>query len=111
MDVLKKVAEISTYPLFQNIDPINIKIDEKSYKIILINCIGFVTPNNINLIFNNANGYIKKTNGYLTLVPTCESTDKLKKYKKIEKKLKILLNKLINNSDDYQEKYMTIIFS
>ena len=73
----------------KNFDPNNIKIDEKSYKDILISWIGYVTIkdseyvkiNNVNplyLIFNKVNGYFEEINGnkYLTLVPTNESKEK-----------------------------------
>ena len=69
--------------IMKNFDPNNIKIDEKSYKSIIICSIGYVTIkdwkyvkiNSINrlyLIFNKINGYFEEINGnkYLTLVPT-----------------------------------------
>ena len=81
-----------TYYFFDDIinikifDPINIKIDEKLYKNILIYYTGYVTikylkyvkVNNVNplyLIFIKVNGYFKKINKnkYLTLVPTNEN--------------------------------------
>ena len=68
----------------------NIKIDEKSYKNVLINYNGYVTIKdseyvNINrmsplyLIFNKVNGYFEEINKskYLTLVPTNESKEKI----------------------------------
>ena len=71
----------------KNFDPHNIKIDEKSYKNILIYYIGYVTIkdskyvkiNSVNplyLIFSKVNGYFEEINGnkYLTLVPTNENT-------------------------------------
>ena len=64
----------------------NIKIGEKSYKNILIYCIGYVTIkdlkyvkiNSVNplyLIFKKLNGYFEEINGnkYLMLVPTNKS--------------------------------------
>ena len=70
----------------KNFDPSNIKLDEKSYKNILIYYIGYVaikyskyvkiySVNLLYLIFNKVNGYFEKINGnkYLTLVPTNES--------------------------------------
>ena len=70
----------------KDFDPNNIKIDEKSYKHILIYYIGYVTikhwkyikVNSVNplyLIFNKVNGYFEEINGnkYSTLVPTNES--------------------------------------
>ena len=70
----------------KNFDPINIKIDEKLYKNILIYYTGYVTIknskyvkiNNVNplyLIFIKVNRYFEKINKnkYLTLVPTNEN--------------------------------------
>ena len=67
----------------ENFDLNNIKIDEKSYKNILIYYIGCVTikdskyikiysVNPLHLIFRNVNGYFEEINKskYLTLVPT-----------------------------------------
>ena len=88
-----------TYYFFNNIininnfDPNNIKIDEKSYKNILIYYIGYVTIkdskdvkiNSINifsnLIFSKLNGYFEEINKskYLMLVPTNESKEKIEK--------------------------------
>ena len=74
----------------EEIDPNNIKIDEKSYKNILIYNIVYVTikkdlkiysANPLYLIFNKVNRYFEEINGnkYLTLVPTNESKEKIKK--------------------------------
>ena len=70
-----------------------IKIDEKSYKNILVYYIGYVTikdskyikfdrVNLLYVIFSKVNGYFEENNEnkYLTLVPTNESKEKLKKY-------------------------------
>ena len=88
----------STYYFFDGIisikhfDSYNIKIDENSYKNILIYYIGYVTikdskyvkinsVNHLYLIFNKVNGYFEEINKskYLTLVPTNESKEKIKK--------------------------------
>ena len=69
----------------------NIKLDEKSYKNILIYYIGYVTikdskyvkiytVNPLYLIFSKMNGYF---NEYLTLVPTNEGKEKIKKYEEL----------------------------
>ena len=77
-----------TYSFFNNminikkLDPNKIKIDENSYKNILIYQIGYVTIKNLRyieinsvnplcLIIDKINGYIEESNGdkYLTLVP------------------------------------------
>ena len=72
-------------------DPNNIKIDEKSYKKILIYYIRYMTikdskyvkiniVNPLYLIFNKVDGYFEKINGYryLMLVPTKENKEKIK---------------------------------
>ena len=77
----------------KNFDPNNIKIDEKSYRDILICYIRFVTIKDLKhvkinrvsplyLIFNKVNGYFEEINEnkYLTLVPTNESKEKIRKY-------------------------------
>ena len=91
-------TKIRTYYFFddiiniENFDPSNIKIDEKSCKDILIYYIGYRTIRNskyvkinsanpLYLIFGNDNGYLEEINGniYLTLVPTNQSKEKIKK--------------------------------
>ena len=78
----------------KNFDPNNIKIDEKSYKNILIYYIGHVTikkyltvysVNSLHLIFRYVNGYFEEINGnkYLRLVPTNESKEKIKRYEEL----------------------------
>ena len=77
----------------ENFDPNNIKIDEKSIFIkftLFINYIGHVTikeyvksyrVNPLYFIFRYVNGYFEEINRYkyLTLVPTNESKEKIKK--------------------------------
>ena len=93
MKTSNKVKDITiknrTYYFFneiisiENFDVNNIKIDEKSYKNILIYCIGYVkikkeikiySVNPLYLIFTNANGYFEEINEnkYLILVPVNE---------------------------------------
>ena len=80
----------------KNFDSNNIKIDEKSYKNILIYYIEYMMTkdlayakiNSVNplyLIFNKVNGYFEEINEnkYLMLVPTNESKEKIKKYKEL----------------------------
>ena len=75
-----------------NFDPNNFKIDEKSCKNVLIYYVGYVTIKDLKsvrinsvsplyLVINKVNGYFKEINGnkYLTLVPTNESKEKIKK--------------------------------
>ena len=77
----------------KNFDPNKIKIDEKSYKNILLYYIWYVTTkgsnyvkiNSVNpfyLIINKVNGYFKEIdrNKCLSLVPTNESKEIIKKY-------------------------------
>ena len=42
------------------------------------------------------------------LAPTNESREKLKKFEEIWSKIKDLIGSITKNSDDYDEKYMTI---
>ena len=80
----------------KDFDPNYIKIDEKSYKNILIYYIGHVTikdlkyvninsVNPLHLIFSIVNGYFEEINKskYLTLVPTNESKEIIKKYEEL----------------------------
>ena len=64
------------------------------------------------LIFNKTNGYFEEINGnrYLTLVPTDESEDKIKKYEELEVKIRDLIRSVTKKSDDYDKKYMRIKF-
>ena len=48
---------------FKNLDPKNIKVNEKIYKNILIYCTGYVQPNSVRplyIIISNVNGLILK---------------------------------------------------
>ena len=105
----------------ENFDPNNVKIDEKSYKNILIHYIWYVTikgyvktssVNSLYLTFRYGNVYFKEINGnkYLSLVPTNESKEKIKKYEELWSKIKDLVRSITKNSDCYEEKYMKIKF-
>ena len=76
----------------KDFDPNNIKVDEKSYKNIIIYYIACVTiedskyekinsVNYLSLMFNKVNRYLEEINGnkYFTLVPANESKEKIKK--------------------------------
>ena len=69
--------------------------------------------NPLHLIFNRVNGYFEEINKskYLTLVPTNESKEKIKKYKELWSKIRDLIRSMIKNSDDYHKKYMKIKFN
>ena len=105
----------------KNFDSNNIKIDEKSYKNLLIYYTGYVTirnseyvkinsVNRLYLIFNKVNGYFEKINRNkcLTLVPTNESKEKIKKYKELWIKIRDLIRSIKKNLDDYDKSYMKI---
>ena len=102
---------------------INIKIDEKSYKNVVIYNIGYViiknskyvkinSVNPLHLIFSKVNGYFEEINKnkYLTLVPTNESKEIIKKYEELWSKIRDLIKSITKTSGDYDEKYMKIKF-
>ena len=106
----------------ENFDPNNKNIDEKSYKNVLIYYIGYVTikeyvkiygVNSLHLIFRYVNGYFEEVNGnkYLTLAPTNESKEKLKKYEKIWVKIRDLIISKTKNSNDQDKKFMKMKFN
>ena len=111
-----------TYYFFNDIiniedfDPDNIKIAGNSCKNICIYYIGYVTiekglkiysAKTLYLIFGETNGYFEviNENRYLTLVPTNESKEKIKKYEKICIKIKDLIRSRTKNVDNYDEKF------
>ena len=59
------------------------------------------------LIFRCVNGYFEEINGteYLTLVPTNESKEKIKKNEELFIKIRDLIRSINKNSDDYDEKF------
>ena len=65
------------------------------------------------LIFTNVNEYFEEINGnkYLSLVPTNESKEKLKKYEELWSKIRYLIRSITKNSDEYDEKNMKIKFN
>ena len=60
------------------------------------------------LVFANMNGYFEEINGlkYLTLVPSHERKEKIKKYEKLWIKIRDLIRSITKNADDYDEKHM-----
>ena len=100
-----------------------IKIDERSYKNILIYYIGYVTTkdlkyvkiksvNPLYLAINKVNSYFEETNKskYLTLVPTNKSKEKVKKYEELWSKIRDLFRSITKKFDDYDEKHMKVKF-
>ena len=101
-----------------------IRINQKSYKNILIYYIGYKTikdwkyvkinsGNPLYFIINKVSGYFKEINRnkYLMLVPTNESKEIIKKYQELWSKIKDLIRSVTKNSDDFDEKYMEIKFN
>ena len=91
--------------IWKKFDPNKIKMNEKSYKNILIYYIEYAmikdsksvkinSVNSLYLIINKANKYFEviNENKYLTLVPTKESKYKIKKYEKLWSKIKDQFN-------------------
>ena len=58
------------------------------------------------------NGYSEEINKnkYLTLVPTNENKEIIKKYEELWSKIRDLIRSITKNSDDHDEKYMKIKF-
>ena len=76
----------------------------------------YIKDNRVNplyLIIKTVNGYFEERNGnkYLTLVPTNQSKDILKKYEELWNKTRGLIRSISNSSDNYDEKYMKIKFN
>ena len=76
----------------------------------------YVISNSVNplyFIFNEVNGYFEEINGNknLTLVPTNESKEEIKKYEELWIKIRDLIMLITKNSDDCDEKYMKIKFN
>ena len=57
------------------------------------------------LIFGKVNEYFEEINGnkYLTLVPTNESKEKIKRYGELWSKIKDLIRSITKNSDDFDK--------
>ena len=63
-------------------------------------------------MFNKINGYFEENNGnkYLTLVPTIEIKEKIKRYGELRIKIIDLIRSVTKRSDDYDEKHIKIKF-
>ena len=75
----------------------------------------YVKINSVNplyLVINKLNGYFKEINGskYLTLVPTDESKEKIKKSGELWNEIRVLIRSISKNSDAYDKKYMKMKF-
>ena len=79
----------------------------KDWKYVKINSV-----NPLYLVINKLNGYFKEINGskYLTLVPTDESKEKIKKSGELWNEIRVLIRSISKNSDAYDEKYMKMKF-
>ena len=101
----------------ENFDPNYIKIDEKWYENNVIYYIGCVrikdskyvkiySVNPLHIIFNKLDEYFEQNNGgkYLTLVPTNESKEKMKKHEELSINIRDLFRSITKNSDDSDEK-------
>ena len=123
--MIKKLKSRTCY-FFDDMTSIEnkIKVDEKSYKNILIYHIEFViikdfsyrTINSVNTLYltiNKMNGYIEDSNGnkYLTLISTDEGKGTLEKYEELWNEIRDLITSITNNSDNVHEKYMKIKFN
>ena len=78
-----------------------------------LSCVKISSVNLIYRIIDEIDGYIEESNrnNYLTLVPTYESKDTLKNYKEMWIKMRNLTRSIINNSDNYDGKYMKTKFN
>ena len=127
-----KDIDIKNYRYYFFDDIINIKIfdlnknkiDEKSYRDILVSYIGYVMIkdqkdvkiNNVNplqLIINKVNGYFEETNTnkYLTLVFVNDSKEKIEKYKELWIKIRDLIRSITENVDGCDEEYIETRFN
>ena len=63
-------------------------------------------------MFNKINAHFEEIHGnkYLTLIPTNESNEKIKKYQELWIKIRDFIKSVTKKSDDFDEKYMRINF-
>ena len=69
--------------------------------------------NSLYLTINKVNGYLEEIYGnkYLTLVPTNENKEKIKKNEELWNKIRDLIRWISKNSINYDDKYMKIKFN
>ena len=127
-----KDIDIKNYTYYFFEDIINIKnfdlnknkIDEKSYRDILVSYIGYVMikdqkdvkinhVNPLQLVINKVNGYFEEinTNKYLTLVFVNDSKEKIEKYKELWIKIRDLIRSITENVDGCDEEYIETRFN
>ena len=63
-------------------------------------------------MFNKINAHFEENHGnkYLTLIPTNESNEKIRKYQELWIKIRDFIKSVTKKSDDFDEKYMRINF-
>ena len=91
----------------KNVDPNKIKIDEKSYKNILIYLIEYVTVKDLRYVkinryvksIDKINGHFEKVN-VTTLVTTTESKEIMRKYEELWTKIKNPIRSKTNSSNE-----------
>ena len=78
-----------------------------------LNNVKINSVNPLYLIFNKVSGGFDEINGnrYLTLVPTNENKEQIKKYEELWSKIRDLIRSITKNSNYYDEKYMKIKFN
>ena len=109
----------------KNFDSILLKIDRKSYKVIGIYNIGYITTKKIDdcetiysvnplyLLVNHANWYIEEKNGnkYLIFDSTNENKELLKTYNNVWNGIKNKIEEVSSGECDYEKDYMKIKFN
>ena len=94
-----------------------VKIDRNPYKNILILYIRYVTIKDskypLYFMINKVNGYFEEINGnkYLTLVPTNENKEIIKKFEELWSKIGDLIRSVTTILDGFDEKCLKIKFN
>ena len=84
---------------------------KKPWKIFEIVRVNSVNP--FYLLFSKVNRFFEEINGnkYLTLVPTNESKEEIKRYEELCSKIRDLIRSITKVVDDYGERYVKIKFN
>ena len=93
----------------KNLDPNNIKIDEKSYKNLFICYTGYVTIKDSNYVKIDSLNPLTKSK-YITPVSTNESKEKNKRYEELRSKTRDLIRSVTKNSNNYDKNVRKIKF-